>query len=137
MKQCLFCGIGNGEIKPDAVVYEDDHVIAIFDRMPVAEYHTLVIPKRHSKNIFDVQEADLVAMTLAIRRICQMYREKLGIEDVQIICSNGAVAQQDTFHFHVHILPRKVGDGLDIGWTPDISICARFDDLLLPLVTDL
>lgn len=92
MKRCVFCEIGAGRVRPDAKVYENERVIAFFDRAPVTEYHTLVVPKRHATDIFDVEEEDLLAVTSAIRRICRNYREKLGIKDVQIVSSNGNAA---------------------------------------------
>lgn len=135
MKRCTFCEIGAGRMRSDAKVYEDERVIAFFDQAPVAEYHTLVVPKRHSTNVFDVEEDDLIAVAVAIRHICRMYRSKLGIEDLQIVSSNGAAAQQDAFHLHFHIVPRAHGDGQNITWTPDFSILERFDNLLSRLDT--
>lgn len=129
MTDCVFCDIVSGGL-PATKIYEDDLVLAFFDRAPVAEYHTLVIPKRHATDIFDVDEEDLIAVMSAIRRICRIYREKLGIRDVQIVSSNGNAAQQDTFHLHFHIIPRAHGDGLVIPWSSDGSIAVRFADLL-------
>ncbi|MEJ8476801.1 HIT domain-containing protein [Roseibium algae] len=111
MKRYVFCETGAGWVRPDAKVYKNERVIAFFDRAPVTEYHTLVVTKRHARDIFDVKEEGLLAVTSAIRLICQVYREKLGIKDVQIVSSNGNDAQQDTYHLHFHIIPRAHGDG--------------------------
>lgn len=129
MENCVFCDIVASR-EPAARVYEDDLVVAFFPLHPVSEYHTLVIPKRHATDIFDVSAEDLAAVTSAIRHISRAYKETLGIEAVQIVSSNGADAQQDVFHLHFHIVPRRKGDGQDINWTPDLSISERFDELL-------
>jgi histidine triad (HIT) family protein len=136
MKDCVFCDIGAGRLKPDALGYGDDQVIAIYDRSPVTAFHTLVIPKRHSTDIFDVEEQDLIAVTSAIRRICRMYREKLEIDALQVVSSNGQAAQQDVRRLHFHIVPRKRDDGLDIAWKPNAAIRARFKEMLEPLAEE-
>ncbi|KZL20834.1 HIT domain protein [Pseudovibrio axinellae] len=120
-------------MKPDATVFENESVIAFFDRGSISPYHTLVVPKRHSTNIFDVQEDDLIKLTCAIREICLIYKEKLNINNIQIVSSNGAEAQQDAFHLHFHIVPRSKGDGQDIEWTPDPTLPGRFQSLLSKL----
>ena len=130
MTQCTFCEIAEGRLKPDATVFENESVIAFFDRGAIAPYHTLVVPKRHSTNIFDVKEDDLVEVTRAIRKLCLVYKEQLGINNVQIISSNGAEAQQDAFHLHFHIVPRSKGDGQDIQWKLDPTLPGRFQELL-------
>lgn len=129
MKSCVFCEIAAGRL-PAARVYEDDRVVAFFPRHPVTEFHTLVIPKHHAADIFDVGADDFSAVASAIRHISHAYQEMLGIGDVQIVSSNGGDAQQDVFHLHFHIVPRSKDDGQDIRWTPDLSISERFDELL-------
>lgn len=129
MKSCVFCEIAAGRL-PANRVYEDDLVVAFFPLHPVTEYHTLVIPKHHATDIFDVGADDFRAVASAIRHISRAYRETLGIEALQIVSSNGADGQQDVFHLHFHIVPRSKDDGQDISWTPDLSISERFDELL-------
>ncbi|GHB39111.1 protein hit [Pseudovibrio japonicus] len=130
MAHCTFYEIAQGRLKPDATVFENESVVAFFDRGSIAPYHTLVIPRQHSTNIYDVEEDDLVKLTSAIRKICLIYKEKLDINNVQIISSNGAEAQQDAFHLHFHIVPRSKGDGQDIQWKPDPTLPGRFQELL-------
>ncbi|WP_153039947.1 HIT family protein, partial [Pseudovibrio sp. WM33] len=71
--------------------------------------------------------------TRAIKHICLMYKERLGITDIQIVSSNGKEAQQDAFHTHFHIMPRHEGDGQDIVWTPDPMLSAKNEELLARL----
>ena len=113
MSDCLFCKIGQGEI-PSHRVYEDEHTLGFFDIHPLAAYHTLVIPKKHYVNIFDIPEEELFPVLRAIKKITALYEEKLGMKDVQLINNSGAQAQQVVFHCHFHIIPRQSGDNLQI-----------------------
>ena len=129
MNDCTFCRIVAGEL-PAWRVYEDERVLAFFDIGPVAEYHTLVVPKRHSQDILDVPEDDLRAVATAIKKITALYESRAGIRNMQIVCSSGREAQQDVMHLHFHIVPRRSGDGQNIAWTAYPALRDRFDDLL-------
>jgi histidine triad (HIT) family protein len=132
MTDCIFCKIIRGEA-PSWKVYENEHVLAFLDIHPISEYHTLVIPKVHYENIFDVPEKDLLEVMAAVREIARMYKTKLGIQNVQIINSSGREAQQDVFHIHFHIVPRKRGDGQSIRWTMHPEWVGNFDRLIARL----
>ena len=129
MNDCIFCQISKGE-KPAWKVFEDEHVLAFFDYNPASEYHTLVIPKKHYKDIFDIPEDELQQVISSIKQITNLYKEKLGINNIQIVNSSGKEAQQEVFHIHFHIVPRKNGDNQDICWTPQIEIRDKFSELL-------
>lgn len=129
MQDCIFCKIVRGEL-PSAHVYEDENVFAFFDVNPVSEYHTLVIPKKHFKDIFNIPTDELQHVAGAIKRIADLFKTKVGIENLQIVSSSGSEAQQDVFHIHFHIVPRKEGDGQNIQWTPKTEIRERFEELL-------
>lgn len=129
MGTCVFCNIVKG-LSPAAKVYEDERVLAFFTIGPVADFHTLVIPKRHSENIFDINAEDWRAVSDAVCRISGAFQTHLGVTDLQIISSHGASAQQDVFHTHVHIVPRAANDGQNVNWTVDPTINDRFDALL-------
>lgn len=129
MDDCIFCRIARGEA-PSWKVYEDEHTYAFLDINPVNEYHTLVIPKKHYENIFDVAETDLLHVMGTVKKVVDMYRHKLGIKNAQIINSSGVEAQQDVFHLHFHIVPRSVGDNQDILWTTHKEWRSEFDVLL-------
>ncbi len=135
MEPCIFCDIA-AHRAPATRIYETDQVVAFFTHGPVAPYHTLVIPKRHARNIFDVSEDDLAAVTSAMRNICRAFKTQLGIEDLQIINSNGLAGQQDVFHLHFHIVPRRTGDGQDIVWTENPTLVSRFADLAAQISID-
>lgn len=132
MDDCIFCKIAQGQAKPWKV-YEDEHTIAFFDYNPVNEYHTLVIPKKHHKDIFDLPEEELKAVASTIKKVTSLLKEKVNIENVQIVNSSGSEAQQDVFHVHFHVVPRHKEDGQDVKWNPKTELRAKFDQLLQAL----
>jgi histidine triad (HIT) family protein len=129
MENCIFCQIAQGKAK-SWKVYENEHAFAFFDLGAVNAYHTLVVPKKHYKDIFDIPENELCEVMKVIKKVADLYKEKLGIENVQIINSSGAEAQQDVFHIHFHIVPRHKGDGQDIKWNPKAELRDKFDEFL-------
>ena len=129
MTDCIFCKIGQGEIT-SWKVYENEGVLAFLDVNPVNEYHTLVIPKNHYENIFDIPEDELKEVMAVIKKLVTLFNSKLGIRNVQIINSSGSEAQQDVFHIHFHIVPRKLNDHQDIEWRTHPEWVERFDQLL-------
>lgn len=132
MEDCIFCQIASGQAK-SWKVYETDHAYAFLDIHPVNEYHTLVIPKRHYVNIFDIPTGELLHVISALKHVVDLYQERLGLANAQIVNSSGAEAQQDVFHLHFHIVPRQKGDGQDVKWSSHPEMQERFDDLLAKL----
>jgi histidine triad (HIT) family protein len=105
MGGCIFCKIANNEID-SYCVYEDSSVKAFLDISPWTEGHTLVIPKEHYENIFDIPNDKFNKVMAAVKKLSSAYRKTFEDCDINIINSNGKNAQQDIFHFHVHIVPR-------------------------------
>ena len=126
---CIFCKIVRGEI-PSYKVFENEDIFAFLDIHPASEYHTLVIPKNHYRDIFDAPKDELIKIMAGIKEVVDLYQAKLGIKNVQIINSSGAEAQQDVFHIHFHIVPRKDGDGQNIKWSTHPEWQEKFDQLL-------
>lgn len=129
MGECIFCQIVRGQA-PSWKVYEDETVLAFLDIHPVNEYHTLVIPKAHFENMFDVPEKELLEVMAVVRKLVLLYQSKLGIHNIQIISCAGAEAQQDVFHLHFHIVPRKNGDHQNVRWKTHAEWREHFDQLL-------
>jgi histidine triad (HIT) family protein len=129
MSDCIFCKIVKGEA-PSWKVMENDHAYAFLDINPVSKYHTLIIPKNHSLDIFDIPEADLREVIALVRQVAKLYEEKLGIKNVQVVSSNGREAQQDVFHIHYHIVPRKLGDGQNIRGKVHPEWRSEYDEML-------
>jgi len=129
MNDCIFCKVAKGE-SPSWKVYENESVYAFLDIFPATKYHTLVIPKKHYTNIFDIAESDLQAVISVVQKLSKLYTEKLGIEDIQIISNTGSAAQQTVFHIHFHIVPRSIGDGQDVKWTTHPEWRSEFNEML-------
>ncbi len=110
---CIFCNIVKGEI-PCIKVFEDENILAFLDVNPVTQGHCLVIPKTHVENIFDIPEELLQKVMIATKHISIKIKSALHPDGIRISQSNGEVAGQAIFHFHVHIIPRYKDDGLSM-----------------------
>jgi histidine triad (HIT) family protein len=113
MGDCVFCKIISGEI-PSHKVYEDEKTIAFLDIRPVNAGHTLVAPKKHSHNIFDIPSDDWTAVAETVRRLAIAIEKGVEADGVNIAMNNREHAGQVVPHPHVHIIPRFKGDGLKL-----------------------
>ena len=104
-QQCLFCGIVAGTV-PSVMVAEDDDTYAFMDIDPGSDGHLLVVPKRHSTDLFDILAHDLTATTMAAQRIAKVAVTELGADGVNLFNCSGPGAWQTVFHFHLHLIPR-------------------------------
>jgi histidine triad (HIT) family protein len=114
---CLFCKIVAGEV-PSERIYEDDHTVAFMDINPWTRGHALVIPRRHSANLYDVGEEDLGHTVLAAQHVARRMRDGLGCAGVNLLNSCEPAAWQTVFHFHVHVIPRYTDDPLRLPGSP-------------------
>lgn len=117
---CLFCGIIAGTV-PSVKVAEDETTFAFMDINPGSDGHILVIPNRHSKDLFEIPAEDLTAVTLAAQRIAKAAVAEFGADGVNLLNCCGADAWQTVFHFHLHVIPRyldKTKDRLVLPWQP-------------------
>jgi len=110
---CLFCKIVRGEI-PCAKVFETDTVFAFLDIAPVNKGHTLVIPKQHHENIWDLPPELTPDLMDAIQRVGQALKDGLGAQGMNLGMNNGAAAGQLVLHAHWHLIPRFEDDGLSL-----------------------
>lgn len=118
--QCLFCGIVAGSV-PHVKAAEDETTYAFMDINPGSNGHLLVIPKRHSKDLFEISPEDLAAVTLAAQRIAKSAVEVFEADGINLLNCCGADAWQTVFHFHLHVIPRyidKTKDRLVLPWQP-------------------
>ena len=107
---CLFCKIANGEIN-SYKVYEDNDFLAFLDISQQTYGHTLVVPKKHSSNIFELDEETSTKYMTVISKVANILKEKLGINDLNIFQNNGSLAGQTVNHIHFHLVPRYENDG--------------------------
>jgi len=115
MGDCIFCKIVKGEI-PAVKVYEDESVLAFMDINPINDGHTLVIPKKHAENIFEIEAKDLLAVMEVAHKIARAIKESLKPEALTVVQLNGRLAGQMVPHLHVHLIPRREGDALKVSW---------------------
>lgn len=107
---CLFCKILNKEI-PNFTVYEDENVLAFLDIFPCAPGHTVVIPKKHFENLWDMNTETFSLMSESLRAVAGRVQARLKPDGMNIGINNGKVAGQAIPHVHWHIIPRFEGDG--------------------------
>lgn len=107
---CVFCKIAGGKI-PARVVMENDKAIALLDAFPLAEGHTLVIPKLHYAKIQDMEERDAMAVFEITWKVATAVEAGSQVSASTIAIHNGSDAGQEIPHVHVHVVPRKKGDG--------------------------
>jgi histidine triad (HIT) family protein len=108
----VFCAIVAGTA-PCAKVAEDATTFAFMDIDPGSDGHLLVVPKRHSTDLFDIPADDLAATTLSAQRIARAMVPALGAGGVNLFNCSGAEAWQTVFHFHMHVIPRYRDSGKD------------------------
>ena len=107
---CIFCEIVAGRADASAV-YEDDQVMAFLDLFPANPGHLLVIPKAHATYLAEVEPEAGKRMFAAAHRLAQALRESgVRCEGVNLFLADGAVAGQEVFHTHLHVIPRFEGD---------------------------
>ena len=114
---CLFCKIAAHEL-PAEIVQEDDETITFMDINPWTRGHALVIPRNHSRNLYEVPDEDFAATGRAAKRLAQSMRERLGCDGVNLLNASEPAAWQTVFHFHVHVIPRYDDDPLKLPTRP-------------------
>ena len=108
---CIFCAIA-AKRAPADIIYESEDALAFLDINPVTTGHTLVIPKRHSRNVFDIDDASGKAVMHASRVVARALRAAFNADGLTILQSSERAGGQAVFHYHAHLAPRFVGDGL-------------------------
>ena len=108
MEDCIFCKIVKGDI-PCFKVYEDDRVLAFEDVNPISDGHTLIIPKAHAENIWEISRQDFTAIHLASKKVADAINEVLNPAGVAVLQLNGRGVNQVVMHYHLHLIPRVSG----------------------------
>ncbi len=106
---CVFCKIVNGEI-PCFKIHETENTLAFLDISQNTVGHTLVIPKKHFENIFELDSETGKEIFDAVLKTTQILKNKLDIQNVNLLNNNGDLAGQVVEHYHIHIIPRYGND---------------------------
>jgi len=112
---CVFCKLAAKQI-PASIVYEDEATLAFMDLGQVNPGHVLVACKAHADNVYALDEAQAAAVFRAAVRVARAVREAFDPPGLSIYQANGKPAGQTVFHFHLHVLPRHEGDGMQLVW---------------------
>jgi histidine triad (HIT) family protein len=105
-ESCAFCKIVRREA-PASYVYEDEKIIAFLSNCPVNVGHTLVLPKRHHENIYDIPQDEVGHLFETVKKVADAVKKAVNAEGVRIVQNNGEAAGQVIFHLHVHIIPMQ------------------------------
>jgi histidine triad (HIT) family protein len=111
MDDCIFCKIIKGSI-PCEKVYEDKDTVAFLTIGPVNKGHTLVVPKKHVKNLLDMDEKTINCLFLAVKKLVKPVKLAFNADGVNMSMNNEPASGQVVMHAHVHLIPRFHNDGL-------------------------
>lgn len=109
-ENCIFCKIANGDI-PSRTLYEDDDFRVIMDLAPATKGHSLILPKNHYKNLYEIDDTVASKVLPLAKKMANLMTQKLGCDGFNIIQNSNEIAGQTVFHFHMHLIPRYVSDG--------------------------
>jgi histidine triad (HIT) family protein len=116
MSDCIFCKIISGEI-PCAKVFENEHVLAFLDISQVTKGHTLVVPKVHKENVFELTPEIASHLFEVVPKIANAIKKQFSPLGLNVLSNNGEIAGQTVFHYHMHLIPRYgKGDGFGAVW---------------------
>ena len=113
-EECIFCKIIQKQ-SPANFVYEDEQVAAFLSNRPVNEGHTLVVPKKHYENIYEIPDQNIAYLFKIVKRTAHAVRDAMAAEGIRVVQNNGCAAGQVIFHFHVHVIPMKPHEGFTHG----------------------
>ena len=128
MENCIFCKIVQKDI-PGKIIYEHDVCLAFFYLSQTTDGHTLVIPKKHYKNILEVNDETLTHLIVVTKKLANKIVKNLNANGVNILTNANEIAGQTVMHFHIHIIPRyNQDDKIEINFTD------RSNDVNLDLI---
>jgi histidine triad (HIT) family protein len=106
MNDCIFCKVGRGEV-PHNKVYEDADFVAFLDINPVSDGHTLVIPKKHVVWMQEADDETISGIFKVAKKLMLALKKGLNADYVMV-----SVVGKDVPHFHIHLIPRRLDDGM-------------------------
>ena len=109
-EKCIFCQIIAGNFD-GSFVYEGDEVVAFMDINQPNHYKVLIVPRRHSAMIYDLDETQASQIMQVAVKIARAIKTLTNCDGMNVFQANGAIAGQEVFHYHLHLLPRYNDDG--------------------------
>ncbi len=114
--RCLGCKLANHVMETN-VILEDDLITCILDIDPLNEGHTLILPKRHYKDLEEIDKATIISIMNAAVIISKALKEIYQPDGISTIQNGGEFNDLD--HYHMHVFPRYKNDGF--GWVEPIN----------------
>jgi histidine triad (HIT) family protein len=136
MPETVFDKILAGTI-PCHRVYEDEHVLAFLDVGPLADGHTLVIPKERKRQLHELSDESAAALGRVLPRIARAVLAATGASAYNVLQNNGAEAHQAVMHVHFHVIPRHGRRGLGLEWEPGALTAKRAAELVAAMRREL
>jgi histidine triad (HIT) family protein len=93
------------------MIYEDEMFAVILDASPATRGHALILPKDHAANIYELPDETASKIFVLAKKLATKMTEILKCDGFNIVQNNGEIAGQTVFHFHMHLIPRYIGDG--------------------------
>ncbi|MFE4451894.1 HIT family protein [Streptomyces sp. NPDC056796] len=135
MNPCPFCSIAAGR-GPARMIYEDDHTVVFFPLVPATPGHSLVVPRTHASDLWDMAPMEAERVLGTALRVGAALRDHLTPEGMNVIHSAGSAASQTVFHAHVHLVPRWRGDAMGPLW-PEEGAGVRDEAVLGALAAEM
>ncbi len=117
---CIFCKLAHGKI-PAASIYEDDDFKVILDASPASRGHSIILPKTHADNIFELPDEYCEKIFKVAKKCGAAIKNAFGYDGLNVLQNNGEAAGQTVFHLHVHLIPRNEDDGITIKYVPNTN----------------
>jgi histidine triad (HIT) family protein len=129
---CVFCRIVAGA-EPSWRVHENEHAYAFLDRSPATAGHTLVVPRTHAADIWDISRPAAGRLMETAHDVARLLDDRLRPDGMTLFQANRAAGWQDVFHMHIHLVPRYAGDQLTKSWIARPATEQELDELLTRL----
>lgn len=128
MENCIFCKIISHQVS-SYVIDENEYAVAILAKEIECFWHTLIIPKKHFENIFDVDDEYAKNFMVFTKNLALKYKDKLWATWINLLNASGKDAQQSILHLHFHLIPRFPDDNMDVwpkfekyNWSHEIDL---------------
>lgn len=125
---CIFCKIINGDI-PSRRIYEDENFVVMMDVSPASKGHSLLLPKEHYANLFEMPDALLEELLKVAKKVAAQMKESLQADGINLLQNNGVAAGQTVFHYHMHLIPRYEGEEPILTWEPKSYSAEEMDEI--------